>query len=309
MEHAEGNIMRRGTTFVTLLGICLLSGTTNAGKVQLSLEVNPAAMTWSVFAAITDTTIEFETGEAGPNDEILGIAYFNVDVTGLNGISVTSSQMAAPVGTSGPLDVTGFRLFQFDGEQGLHIAAAQDTFTDPASNPDVVLEGVGLTPGSDAYGATWSFPALLGTGSYTGTSGQLMAVPRDTGLGPGMTLLYGDPAEGFTDTAHVEFASVVTNAMIEVSECIAGDVNCDGEVGLADFTILKENFGNAGGRGDGDLNGNGEVDLVDFTVLKESFGDSAAPVPEPASLVLWAVGTLAILRRTQRFQRFRPSRA
>jgi hypothetical protein len=67
-----------------------------------------------------------------------------------------------------------------------------------------------------------------------------------------------------------------------------GDANGDDQVDLADFGILKANFGAAGAIGQGDFVRDGRIDLGDFGVLKANFGGAAA-VPEPSALVLMAL--------------------
>lgn len=64
-------------------------------------------------------------------------------------------------------------------------------------------------------------------------------------------------------------------------------------VDLADFNILKKNFGNMNASmAEGDANGDGTVNLEDFNILKSQFGQSNSPVPEPSTLLL---GCFAVL--------------
>jgi hypothetical protein len=85
------------------------------------------------------------------------------------------------------------------------------------------------------------------------------------------------------------------------------DFNGDGEVNLIDFNTLKDNFGlMPATKAQGDANGDGNIDLVDFNILKDSFGQGgSASVPEPSSLLLAALGLLAIpaARRSWRARR------
>ncbi len=56
---------------------------------------------------------------------------------------------------------------------------------------------------------------------------------------------------------------------------IAGDADCDGDVDLDDFIILKNGFGVGTTWGQGDFDHDGDVDLDDFFLLKANFGFGA----------------------------------
>lgn len=78
---------------------------------------------------------------------------------------------------------------------------------------------------------------------------------------------------------------------------LPADFNQDGVVDLADFVILKTNFGNTDAMQDeGDANQDGRVDLVDFNIFKGNLGNSAtATVPEPDSIAYACVGFILML--------------
>lgn len=57
------------------------------------------------------------------------------------------------------------------------------------------------------------------------------------------------------------------------ADCPA-DLNGDGQVDLADLSILLTHFGSSGGPADGDLNGDGNVDLADLSILLVDFGST-----------------------------------
>ncbi len=95
-----------------------------------------------------------------------------------------------------------------------------------------------------------------------------------------------------------EFLRLVGLAVDVVSPA---DANLDGTVDLADFEVLKSNFGISGravrGRATGDFDGDEVVGLSDFQILKNDFGlTNAANVPEPTTslLLLFAVGVLLL---------------
>lgn len=79
-----------------------------------------------------------------------------------------------------------------------------------------------------------------------------------------------------------------------------GDANADGQVSLADFLILREHFGGAGGFAEGDFNGDDLVSLGDFLILRANFGDpdvaQGLVIPEPA-VGLLALPLLLLARR------------
>ena len=67
------------------------------------------------------------------------------------------------------------------------------------------------------------------------------------------------------------------------------------------------NIGDVPGDDSADFNGDGRVDLADFAIMRANFGfgvpsapEYGATIPEPATLTLLALGGLAMLRRTQR---------
>ncbi|MEM7808764.1 MAG: hypothetical protein AAF561_11700, partial [Planctomycetota bacterium] len=55
-------------------------------------------------------------------------------------------------------------------------------------------------------------------------------------------------------------------------DVLAGDANDDGVVDLADFGVLRANFGSPGLFSTGDFNYDGVIDLADFGILRANFG-------------------------------------
>lgn len=88
----------------------------------------------------------------------------------------------------------------------------------------------------------------------------------------------------------------------------AGDYNADGVVDGADFLVWQRTLGTpatpAGSGADG--NGNGNIDADDLIVWRDHFGQTSptpiAAVPEPSTLALALLSSVALLRR--RSQRF-----
>ncbi|MEM7806624.1 MAG: PEP-CTERM sorting domain-containing protein [Planctomycetota bacterium] len=108
-------------------------------------------------------------------------------------------------------------------------------------------------------------------------------------------------------------APVLTFETAPVTPSLPGDANGDGTVDLADFGILRANFGSTMGTfATGDFNGDMNVDLADFGILRANFGTStpsdiaaldgwyASVVPEPTTAAALALGSLCVLGRRSR---------
>ena len=83
---------------------------------------------------------------------------------------------------------------------------------------------------------------------------------------------------------------------------LPGDADCDGDVDLDDFGILKNNFGTGTTWGHGDFDRDGDVDLDDFGVLKNNFGTGGTgeEIPEPACAAVLLLGFAGLARRRKR---------
>ena len=87
---------------------------------------------------------------------------------------------------------------------------------------------------------------------------------------------------------------------------IPGDTDGDRDVDAFDYDNLIAQFGGAPGQYDADFNDDGIVDLADFVILRGNFGVNAtsepgvafgATTPEPATLTLFAIGGVSLLRK------------
>jgi hypothetical protein len=91
----------------------------------------------------------------------------------------------------------------------------------------------------------------------------------------------------------------VTLSNIFSDPTLAGDINNDGLVDVADYNIWAANVGKTGATWfQGDLNGDGLVDVADYNIWAANVGKTAA-TPEPISMIILAIGGgLVALKRS-----------
>lgn len=228
--------------------------------VELILESDPFNKTWELFAQVYDSD---------------GLAAFNVDVIGRNGLTVTDSEVT--------IDLPPYVFNRSDGFSGIGISASQD-----ATIPQTFRLGDGL-----------SEPILLATGAFEGDRGFLLAQLHEGGE----VNVYPTgfmPGDAVVPTHTIPYYDADA-AFIAPQPLLLGDANQDGAVTGADLISVQKNFGNAGPPNQlGDADRNGFVTGADLIVVQENFGNIAVPlaVPEPASwIVLNLVGMIYMLKR------------
>jgi hypothetical protein len=105
-----------------------------------------------------------------------------------------------------------------------------------------------------------------------------------------------------------DISGLYVTGEISVIGMLDGDTDVDWDVDDADLAAFVEVFG-AAGDWRTDFNEDGSIDLMDFIMLRENFGTvvESAPIgqyvsstPEPATLVMFALGGLAVFRRRGR---------
>jgi hypothetical protein len=149
------------------------------------------------------------------------------------------------------------------------------------------------------YATGYTYGDLAGTNAdATGRTGDVVVYRFDTNLNVLDSTQFGTPHEDrgisdlFNDTLVI--GGMTEAAMADVSrgsfdgfvvrldadtldvepDFLPGDANGDGLVNLADFGILRANFGTGSLFSQGDFNRDGIVNLADFGILRANFGRS-----------------------------------
>ena len=125
--------------------------------------------------------------------------------------------------------------------------------------------------------------------------------------------VWGTTAAGGDWSADINYAGgdgndvVLSNVFIQIiSPCHPGDANGDGTVGIADLAALADYYGLSPATwSQGDFTGDRLVGIADLVVLADNYGwvgDPCTPttVPEPATLLLMAVGAAVSIRRLRK---------
>lgn len=154
-------------------------------------------------------------------------------------------------------------------------------FQFPESVPDPVSDTVATLQNPNQALISWTDPTPAADPASWGNPANEIGfrIERSTDDGPFVLLAETlANATAFTDSTVVSgeryrYNVVAYNAAgVSPAACAAvGDVNNDGLVGLADFVLLRSNWGQPGGTIPGDLDGNGIVNLLDFVILRNNW--------------------------------------
>jgi hypothetical protein len=152
---------------------------------------------------------------------------------------------------------------------------------------------VNIKPGLST-GVNSTTLGVVGTDPF---AGQTPIVLANTGLAAGSAFgkvtFVGGSAKATVTSAGVQLSNIFSNPTL------AGDINNDGLVDVADYDIWAANVGMTGATWlQGDLNGDGLVDVADYDIWAANVGATAA-TPEPISMIILAIGggLVALKRR------------
>jgi hypothetical protein len=171
----------------------------------------------------------------------------------------------------------------------------------PAGNAPII-NTTDFAPFNITVGANWQYQSLRAAGNY-----QVYVDPVLSELAGLSSLSLPNPPNGEPDTypnwaagsAFYWGANAYVGPNMQYSLPIAGDINGDGLVDVADYNIWAANVGKTGATwAEGDLNGDGLVDVADYNIWAANVGRTSA-TPEPISMIILAVGggLMALKRR------------
>ncbi len=305
-----------------------------SSKITLRIDASSGTVTATTSTGLTGTAL---TWIGCHDDPMFGMV---PDLFGITSMDVSVGDASLTV-HFGPNDGVFAQLVdvKVDGT-GPHITGT--TIGTGKGKFDMGGTTFGLVEGSLTYEGQGLTGGLLGTGSFDfTTTPEFFELPTGTTIQVMMTQTV-DPEKYNVSlsipinvqvndliSAPIEVDATISGLiaatgikMITIApSCIAGDVDCDGDVDFQDFLLLQVGYGITSGadRSDGDIEpdgGDGDVDFQDFLVLQANYGNTSdalaggdglgsAAVPEPGTLILLAAGLLGLVPIVRR--RFRKS--
>jgi len=180
----------------------------------------------------------------------------------------------------------------------------------------LTLDGISPNPADELFVLQMSYDPADGNNVCLGwfDEGQWVnAIEGNSDGGAGESFVDGPydgnlllGCRGVDPATHEAWAVLDHNGCFAVITLPLGDTNGDGIVDAIDCSNLVAQFGDVPGAESADFNGDGFVDLEDFAILRGNFGfgvpsapdgDRAAPIPEPATLIMLAGGLPLLLKR------------
>ena len=149
------------------------------------------------------------------------------------------------------------------------------------------LLGIGVASEPSAAGMIFADNPMLGPLTAAGSTLVMAPEPSSPAFNAAVDSLAVDPGpDGLLETAddlpldfdQTDYIPRLTYGHVDLGAsefALAGDANLDGTVDLADFIIVRNNFGSTSPLfTSGNFDGRGQVDLADFVLLRNNFGQS-----------------------------------